>query len=241
MKVLVVVPAHNEEESLPTVLAELRAAAPEAEVVVVNDGSTDRTAAVAAECKAPVIDLPINLGIGGAVQAGLQYGWQHGYDACIQVDADGQHDPADIPALLEPLAAGRADCVVGSRFCGGAGYRSTLARRIGIRLLSGLLWILSGRRVADVTSGYRAMNLLAYGMLVRSYPDDYPEPESLLNLLLAGRRVVEVPVTMRARQAGESSIRPSHAVVYMAKVSLALLIARLRWRMAPQGETALSR
>jgi glycosyltransferase involved in cell wall biosynthesis len=233
--VLVVVPAHNEEESLPGVLDELHRAAPQADVVVVNDGSTDATAEVARGRGASVIDLAINLGIGGAVQAGLKYGWRKDYDVCVQVDADGQHDPADLEALLEPLQSGRADCVVGSRFYGSTGYQSTAPRRAGIRILSTLLRIVSGRRIVDITSGYRAMNRSAFGMLARSYPDDYPEPESLLNLVLAGRRVIEVPVTMRPRRAGHSSICAGSAVVYMVKVSIALLIARLRLWFRPKA------
>lgn len=240
MKALVIVPAHNEEESLGGVLAELRGAVPQADVVVVNDGSSDGTREVATACGVRVIDLAINLGIGGAVQAGLKYGCRHHYDVCVQVDGDGQHDPGDIPALLRPLAAGEADCVVGSRFFGGRGYQSTVARRAGIRILSRLIWLLSGQRVRDVTSGYRAMTRGCVEVLLDSYPDDYPEPESLLGLLLAGRRVAEVPVTMRQRQGGRSSIRLGYTVLYIVKVSLALVIARLRsWLRAgecPAGD-----
>jgi len=151
------------------------------------------------------------------------------------LDADGQHDPADLPRLLKPIFTGEADCAIGSRFCRSGNYRSTLARRMGIRLLSCLLWLLGGKKIADVTSGYRAMNRAAYRRFAFSYPEDYPETESLLELLLDKRRVIEVPVTMHHRQGGQSSIRPCHCLVYMTKVGLALLMAVLRRRvLAPK-------
>jgi hypothetical protein len=237
LRVLIVVPAYNEGESLGELLREIKTCVPGGEVVVVNDGSRDNTGPVAQKNRATLLDLPINLGIGGAVQSGFQYGWRRGCEVCIQVDGDGQHNPADIPALLEPLQNGQADCVVGSRFFGKqGGYQSTFSRRLGIGLLSRLLWLLSGKRILDVTSGFRAMNRRAFGLLAVSYPDDYPETESLLSLLLAGCRVVEVPVTMRDRQGGRSSIFGFRTLVYMVKVSLALIIAKLRWQLNPAGK-----
>ncbi len=231
MRVLAIVPAFNEERSLPAVLSGIARSAPGVDACVVDDGSTDATAEVARGLGATVLSLPVNLGIGGAVQAGFRWARDRGYDAAVQVDGDGQHDASFLPALLEPLAAGRADLVVGSRFAGpvrpGA-FRSTWGRRMGIRYLSAALRVRCGARVSDPTSGFRAAGRRAIELFARSYPPDYPEPESIAVAARSGLRVVEIPVRMTERLHGESSIDLGRTFYYLVKVSLALVLLPTR-------------
>lgn len=226
MRVLVIVPAYNEEKNLPGVLRALRERAPFADVCVVDDGSTDATAEVAARHGATVLQAPINLGIGGAMQTGYLWAHRHKYDAAIQIDGDGQHDPAYIREALQPLEEGKADVVIGSRFLSpeGGGFRSTAARRLGIRYLCWLLRLTNGVRVTDPTSGFRATGRRAISLYARSYPSDYPEPEAIAIAQRCGLRVAEVPVRMAAREHGESSINTARAVYYFVKVSLSILL-----------------
>jgi len=225
---LVVIPTLNEAANIAAVVDGVRGTCG-ADVLVVDDGSDDGTAGLARAAGATVLRHACNLGIGAAVQSGFLYAIAHGYDAVVRVDGDGQHDPGFIPVLLDELARDRADIVVGSRFLAREGYQSTVVRRVGIVIL-GVLSALVGARVTDPTSGYWALNRRALDVLGRWHPDDYPETQSLLLATRAGCRVREVPVVMRPRHAGNSSISTVHAGFSMLKVILAVLIERLRSR-----------
>ncbi len=222
---LVIVPAHNEAESLGEVLAELRQHARDYDVLVVNDGSTDETAVVAREAGYPVLDMCFNLGIGGAVQAGFKYALEHGYKIAVQLDGDGQHPPDQLEALVAPVRAGECEMSIGSRFLGAGDYEGSLSRRMGTRILSRICMLVTGRRITDATSGFRAFGPGALRYLASFYPADYPEPEAIVLLSRRGLPIREVSVRMRPRQAGRSSISGLGSVYYMAKVSLSLLLA----------------
>jgi hypothetical protein len=236
LRSIAIVPVHNEEGSVASVLRELRLEQPEFEVVVVDDGSTDRTAAAAEAEGVRVIKLPFNLGIGGAVQTGYQYARDNGFDIAVQVDGDGQHDPREIPRLLAPLFEGEADVVVGTRFAEGGGYRGTRLRRIGIHLFAGIVSLLVRSRVTDTTSGFRAVNRRAIRLFAADYPHDYPEVEATVLAVRHGLRMVEVPVQMRVRETGSSSITALRSVYYMVKVLLALFIGLFRRYSTPLEE-----
>ncbi|MEW6746057.1 MAG: glycosyltransferase family 2 protein [Planctomycetota bacterium] len=227
-RLLVVVPAFNEASGIGATLDEIHNAAPQATVLVVDDGSTDTTAAVALQHGARVARLPFNLGIGGAVQTGFRHAADGPFDIAIQIDADGQHVPASIPALLQPLLSGEADVVVGSRFLDVESYRSTRPRLFGIQLLSWLAARLTRCRVRDATSGFRAYNRRAFSLLADNYPTDYPEAEALVLMSRAGLRVREVGVAMRPRVFGRSSIGRFRSIHYMFKVMFAMIISVLR-------------
>lgn len=227
MKVLVIVPAYNEAGSIRQVVEELRTCCPECDYVVVNDCSTDQTREILRQLGAGYVEHPANLGIGGGVQTGYQYALERGYDAAIQFDGDGQHDARYIAGLLAPLERDEADVVIGSRFLEKEGFQSSAMRRLGIQMLSGLIYWLSGVRVRDVTSGMRAVNRAMIAEYARNYAQDYPEPEAVLTAGLLGARIVEVPVRMRQRQAGRSSINLLRSAYYMLKVSIALVLDRL--------------
>jgi glycosyltransferase involved in cell wall biosynthesis len=231
-----IVPARNEEDCVGAVVAGIRAFDPEMEVVVVDDGSGDRTAAVARAAGARVVRLPFNLGIGGAVQTGFRYALEHGFQLAVRLDGDGQHDPQELPGLLEPVLSGRADIVVGSRFSGTDAYRSTFARRLGIRMLARLVSALVRRRVTDPTSGFQAVNRRGIALFAADYPHDYPEVEAIVMVHKHRLRLEEVPVRMRARAGGRSSIRAGHSVYYMCKVSLALFVGLFRRNVTPLEE-----
>ncbi|MGZ4438887.1 MAG: glycosyltransferase family 2 protein, partial [Gaiellaceae bacterium] len=203
---------------MAAVVGEIRAADPEFDIVVVDDGSTDRTAGIAEAEGVAVIRLPFNLGIGGAVQTGYQYARDNGFDVAVQVDGDGQHDPREISGLLAPLLEDRADMVVGTRFAAGGGYRGTRLRRVGIRIFAGVVSILVRARVTDTTSGFRAVNRRTICLFAIDYPHDYPEVEATVLAVRHGLRVVEVPVQMRVRESGSSSITALRSVYYMVKV-----------------------
>ncbi len=228
MRVLAIIPAFNEARSLPGVLASIRTSHPEVTACVVDDGSTDDTASVARGLGAVVLSLPVNLGIGGAVQAGYLYARDHGYDVAVQIDGDGQHDPEYLDTLLAPIREERADLVVGSRFLAADGFKSTLLRRVGIRYLSGFLLLRCGARATDPTSGFRAADRSAIELFARSYPSDYPEPEAIAFACRGGLRVLEVPVRMAERAHGSSSITALRTLYYLIKVSLALLLLPVR-------------
>jgi glycosyltransferase involved in cell wall biosynthesis len=224
MKILVIVPAYNEEASLPGVLRDLSEGLPDADVLVVNDGSRDRTAEIAREKGVKVLDLPFNLGIGGAVQAGYLYAKQGGYDVAVQFDGDGQHLAGEIQQLLEPIAADRADMAIGSRFLNPGRYRAPLFRKLGIGIFSFVLSRILGIPVTDSTSGFRAANLKVTEFFARTYPEDYPEVESLVLLHKMNLRIEEVAVIMRERTGGKSSITPLRSMYYMTKVLMAIFI-----------------
>jgi glycosyltransferase involved in cell wall biosynthesis len=227
-----IVPAYNEASSIAGVVAELRATQPEFEIVVIDDGSADETAAVARRAGAEVVQLPFNLGIGGAVQTGIEWARRRGCELAVQVDGDGQHDPREIDKLLEPIVAGNADVAVGTRFAGQGLYRPSVARRIGIGVFAGLVSMIVRQRVTDTTSGFRAMNERAIELFADEYPYDYPEVEATVLIFRHRLRLVEVPVTMRPRDAGRSSITVFRSLYYMGKVSLALFVGLLRPRPA---------
>lgn len=232
---LIIVPAYNEGDALAATLGEARRHAPGCDLVVVNDGSTDDTSEVARGCGVVVLDLPFNLGIGGAVQTGFRYALERGYRAAAQVDADGQHPADRVHALLNPVLRGEADMVVGSRFLADTGYEGGAPRRTGIAFLSWLCSLVAGQRVTDATSGFRAYSRAALEYLARFYPVDYPEPESIVLLARRGLRIREVAVPMRERQGGRSSIRGLRPLYYMTKVSLALVVDLLKEGPQPPG------
>jgi glycosyltransferase involved in cell wall biosynthesis len=229
-RIAFIVPAFNEERSLPGVVADLRQHAPEGTIVVVNDGSTDSTSRVARELGVVLLDLPCNLGIGGCVQTGLLFAAREQFDFAVQFDGDGQHRADQLEKILAPLSRGEADVVVGSRFLEKTDYRPSLARRAGIMIFRLVNSILVGRKLTDNTSGFRAYNAAAVRFLATDYPHDYPEPESLVTLCRAGFRVVEAGVQMRDRQAGRSSITLLRSIYYMVKVLTATVIGATRMK-----------
>jgi glycosyltransferase involved in cell wall biosynthesis len=222
---LVIVPALNEERSIAGVVRSIREAVPAADVCVVDDGSTDRTAAVAADLGAIVLRIAVNLGIGGAVQAGYLWARDHGYDVAAQIDGDGQHDPSNLVAALERIAGG-ADLVIGSRFLVQEvhGFRSTPLRRAGIRYLSAFLRLRCGAQVTDPTSGFRVAGRRAIELFARRYPSDYPEPEAIALAVRSGLVVEEIAVQMQGRAHGRSSIDALRTLYYLVKVSLGLVL-----------------
>lgn len=228
--ILVIIPAYNEEQNIGGVIEDLARLPVALDILVVNDGSLDETSRVArAHARAQVIDLPKNLGIGGAVQTGFKYAARQGYAIAIQFDGDGQHLAAEIPGLLRALREAEANMVIGSRFLDQeSGYRSTFVRRIGIRLFEGVNSLLIGQRVTDNTSGFRAYDRQAIDFLARYYPIDYPEPEAVILLGRNGFRIAEVSARMQERQGGGSSIAGIMSAYYMVKVLLAILMTALR-------------
>lgn len=226
MKILVIVPAYNESESIEKVVESLQNMENEIDYLVVNDCSTDNEEEVLRNISANHIVLPVNLGIGGAVQAGYQYADAHDYDIAIQIDGDGQHDPAYISKLVEPLISGEADMAIGSRFITKEGFQSSGLRRTGITMLSALIRLVCGVKVYDVTSGFRATNRFMTKVFANDYAQDFPEPEAIVSCVMHGGRVKEVPVVMREREAGVSSIHSFKSIYYMIKVSLAVILKR---------------
>lgn len=221
--VLIIIPAYNEQEAILSVARSVMDAG--YDCIVVNDGSKDDTLRICQRNAIPVLDLCVNLGIGGAVQAGHRYAKEHGYAIDIQFDGDGQHDVGSIPALIEAIDAG-ADLAVGSRFVGNSdgNFRSTGLRRAGIKWLSGLIKLMCGQRIRDVTSGFRACDRKAIDLFCQRYPTDYPEPESIVMAVKNGLRVREVPAKMHERQGGSSSIKALSSLYYMIKVTICVLL-----------------
>ena len=235
-RIVAIVPALNEEGIIGKVVDEIRAVSPEIDVVVVDDASSDETAAVARSHGATVLRLPFNVGIGGAVQTGFRYALAEGYDRAVRLDGDGQHDAREIPKLLEPVEHGEADLVIGSRFAEGeASYRPPFARRIGIRVFARLVSLLSGQHVTDTTSGFVALDRVGIELFAREYPHDYPEVEATLVALRSGLRLAQVQVEMRERETGASSITFVRSLYYIVKVLLALLVSSLRRYPRLQG------
>ena len=226
MKGLLIIPAYNEEENIGALLDELDSGYSAYDYIVVNDGSRDATRDILRARHAPYLDLPVNLGIGGGVQCGYQYAVHNGYDVTVQMDGDGQHDPAYLMEVVQPVLDGTYDMCIGSRFIKKEGFQTSFMRRVGIRFLSWLIHLLCGKRVLDVTSGFRACNARMTAYFARHYAIDYPEPEAILAASLAGFSVGEAPVIMKERQGGVSSIHSFKSAYYMIKVSLALIIDR---------------
>jgi glycosyltransferase involved in cell wall biosynthesis len=234
---IAIVPAFNEEGNVGRVIEEIRAFDPGFEIVVVDDGSTDRTAEVAAEHGAIVLRLPFNLGIGGAVQTGYHYALEHRFQLAVQIDGDGQHDPSQLDKLVAPLLADEADVVVGSRFAEGGKYAAGRSRRLGIRLFAALVSALCRQHLTDTTSGFRAVNRKGICLFAADYPHDYPEVEAIVMAIRQRLRLREVAVSMRVREAGHSSITPLRSAYYVIKVTLAVLIALGRRSVVPLEES----
>ncbi len=223
-KILVIIPAFNEEGSVGKVVEDVKTHLPMADALVVNDGSTDLTSEVAKSKGAIVLDLPFNLGIGGAMQAGYKYAYEKGYDIAIQVDGDGQHDPREIPKLLRALGEAEIDVAMGSRFIGDSEYETSMMRRLGSLILSKVISIIVGEKLTDPTSGFRAANRRAIQLFSVNYPQDYPEPEAMVLLHQCRLKMKEIPVKINQRYSGESSITKLRSVYYMVKVLLAVFV-----------------
>jgi glycosyltransferase involved in cell wall biosynthesis len=229
-RLLVIVPAWNEQETLPAVLAELSRSVPDAEVLVVSDGSTDTTATVARAAGTHVVELPINLGVGGAMRAGYRFALRRGYDLTVQLDADGQHDPADIPRLLEAMRAEGADVVIGARFAGVGTYAARGPRRWSMQVLAAALSRVTHTHLTDSTSGFKACNRRAIRLFSANYPAEYlgDTVESLVIAARAGLTVRQIGVAMRPRAGGRPSHSPVQAAVFLVRAVFALLIALSR-------------
>lgn len=227
MKKLVIIPAYNEEASIVNTVQDILDHAPGFDYVVINDCSKDRTLQRCHENGLNVIDLPVNLGIGGGIQTGYRYAVEHGYDVAVQFDGDGQHDASYLQAMADRLERNDLDMVIGSRFIENEGFQSTGLRRFGINFFKFLIKLLYGGTITDATSGMRMCSRRVMEEFSVDYPQDYPEPETVARLLRKKYKVQEIPVVMRERSAGTSSINPAKSVYYMIKVSLAILVERL--------------
>lgn len=228
-RILIIIPAYNEEANIEKVVDNIVKNFPQYDCLVVNDGSADHTGDLCEKNGYALLNLPINLGIGGAVQAGYLYARKYKYDIAVQIDGDGQHNIAYAERMLELLENGEADVVIGSRFITKEGFQSSGVRRAGIRLLSMLIRMCTGTRMSDVTSGFRAVNRRFIEIYSRDYSSDYPEPEAIVTAVMYGGRIREVPVVMNERQGGMSSIKFWDSVYYMIKVTLAILIRRISY------------
>ncbi|MDD7770237.1 glycosyltransferase family 2 protein [Suipraeoptans intestinalis] len=228
MKKLIIIPAYNEEENIEKTVTSIQRDAKEFDYVVINDCSTDRTRKICEEKGYNIVNLPINLGIGGAVQTGYKYARRYDYDMAVQVDGDGQHDPEFLNEMADYIANNKVDMVIGSRFIEKRGFQSSLPRRMGIKFFSVLIRLLTGSTITDPTSGLRMVGRNVIEIFAKDYPKDYPEPESVVAVL--GKRLIvkEIPVIMHEREGGVSSISPKKSIYYMIKVTLAILIEKIR-------------
>ncbi|HEY1316452.1 MAG TPA: glycosyltransferase family 2 protein [Gaiella sp.] len=237
-RIVAVVPAFDEAQAIGSVVSEIHDFDPGIDVVVVDDGSGDGTADAAVAAGAVVVRLPFNLGIGAAVQTGFRYALEQDYDVAVRLDGDGQHDATELPKLLAPLERGEADVVTGSRFRDeNGGYRPPLGRRLGITWFAKLVSLLSRQQVTDTTSGFQALNRPAIALFARDYPSDYPEVEATVLLLKHRLRLLEVPVEMRRRETGSSSITFLSSLYYAVKVTLALFVGIARRSAVPTEES----
>lgn len=228
MKKIIVIPAYNEEGNLEKTVRDIRENAPDFDYVIVNDCSTDNTLGMCREKGFSYLNLPLNLGIGGAVQTGYRYAYYHGYDLAVQFDGDGQHSAKFLAQMAKVLEETESDMVIGSRFIEKEGFQSSGLRRIGIRYFSLLIKLLTGKTVTDPTSGMRMINRKLLKKFTNEYPKDYPEPESVVTVLSEKHKVTEIPVVMNEREEGISSISLRNSVYYMIKVSFAVVIARMK-------------
>lgn len=228
MKKIVIIPAYNESESIVSTINDIKMNAPEFDYVIINDCSKDNTYDICLENGFNVLNLPMNLGIGGAVQTGYLYAYKNGYDIAVQFDGDGQHDAKYLDAMAKELVEFDVAMVIGSRYIDKEGFQSSSMRRIGIKYFSLLIKLLTGKTITDPTSGLRMCNRHVMEMFSEVYPKDYPEPETTVKVLRHKLKVKEVPVVMRARETGVSSITPKKSIYYMIKVTLAILIERVR-------------
>jgi len=227
VRVLIAIPAYREEKNIGAVVESVRRLFPY-DILVVNDGSPDGTSEAARNAGAIVLDLPCNLGIGGAVQTAFLYALERGYDAMVRLDGDGQHEPGDIARVLEPILQGTAEAAIGSRFLGETEYRPPVLRMMGIRFFRVLVNLFTGYRVTDPTSGFFAINRRLMEFYSAQYPSDYPEVDSYILMHRLKARAVEVPARMYEREEGKSSITPFRAIYYMVKVTLSFLINCIR-------------
>ena len=233
-KILIVIPCFNEQESIANVVSNINSIKLQyqfnLDILVVNDCSTDDTLKILANLNCSYLDLPVNLGIGGAMQAGYKYAFRNDYAIAVQLDGDGQHPASELPKILTPLLEDKADVVIGSRFITKEGFQSTILRRIGIQYFKRLNKLLIGKTISDSTSGFRAFNFKTISIVNKYYPDEYPEPEAIVLFGLNKLRISEVPVLMNERQGGVSSIRAWNTLYYMLKVTLGCLFSYLRFK-----------
>ena len=228
MKKLIIIPAFNEEANIEKTVTSIQKDAKEFDYVIINDCSTDCTRKICEQKGYNVVNLPINLGIGGAVQTGYKYAYENGYDVAVQVDGDGQHDPEFLNKMAEYIEKNKVDMVIGSRFIEKKGFQSSVTRRMGIKFFSVLIKLLTGSVITDPTSGLRMVGRNVMEIFAKDYPRDYPEPESVVAVLRKKLVVKEIPVIMHEREGGVSSISPKKSIYYMIKVTLAILIERIR-------------
>lgn len=228
MKKLIIIPAYNEEENIVKTVESILRDSTGFDYVIINDCSRDNTRKICEERGYNIVNLPINLGIGGAVQTGYKYAVRNGYDMAVQVDGDGQHDPSFLEEMASYLEEHDVDMVIGSRFIEKQGFQSSGLRRVGIRFFTFLIRILTGKKITDPTSGLRMVGENVLQIFAEEYPKDYPEPETVVGVLRRGMKVEEIPVIMHEREGGVSSISMKKSVYYMVKVSLAIIIERIR-------------
>lgn len=228
MKKLAIIPAFNESASIVNTVSDIINNAPGFDYIVINDRSRDNTLQVCIDNNINVINLPLNLGIGGAVQTGYWYALENDYDIAVQFDGDGQHDAKYLNDMADFLVKNECDMVIGSRFIEKEGFQSSSVRRFGIKYFSFLIKLLTGKKITDPTSGYRMGNRKIIEQFASAYPKDYPEPETIVAILDKGKKVAEMPVVMRAREEGVSSISLKKSFYYMIKVTLAMIIERIR-------------
>ena len=228
-KVLIIIPVYNEAENIEKVVDNLILNYPQYDYIVVNDGSSDTTRDICRKRGYQYLNLTINLGIGGAVQTGYKYAQDKGYDIAVQMDGDGQHDIAYLEKMLPVLESGEADIVIGSRFIDKEGFQSSFFRRLGIKFLSGLIWIFTGKKIKDVTSGFRVVNKRFIDIYARYYSMDYPEPEAIISAIMNRGKIKEIPVVMQERISGDSSINLLRSAYYIVKVTLAIIVCRISY------------
>ncbi|MCI8494392.1 MAG: glycosyltransferase family 2 protein [Lachnospiraceae bacterium] len=228
MKKLIIIPAYNESECIERTVKDIQKCAQGFDYVIINDCSTDHTKEICEKNGFHLINLPINLGIGGAVQTGYRYAYENGYDIAVQFDGDGQHDASFLIQMADTLQKEKADMVIGSRFIEKVGFQSSLIRRVGIVYFTRLIKLLTGTTITDPTSGLRMINRSVIKIFANDYPKDYPEPESVVAVLKNKKIVKEMPVVMHERQGGTSSIGSLKSIYYMIKVTLAILVESLR-------------
>ena len=228
LKKLIIIPAYNESSNIEGTVAAIKKDAPDFDYVIINDCSTDNTLEICHKNNFNVVSLPINLGIGGAVQTGYLYAKKYDYDLAVQVDGDGQHNPAFLSKMANELIESNVNMVIGSRFLEKEGFQSSKIRRVGIGYFTGLIKLLTGTKITDPTSGLRMINRSLIAEFDESYPKDYPEPESVVHVLKLHKKVKEIPVIMRERQGGSSSIKFFGSIYYMIKVTLAIFTEKMK-------------
>lgn len=228
MKVLIIIPAYNEQDNIINVIQDIMNDASSYDYIIINDGSTDHTKKILQENKFNYINMPVNMGIGVAVQTGYKYAYEKGYDIVIQFDGDGQHRAKYISEMVRIISDNKADMVIGSRFVDKQGYQSTFLRRLGIKYFKFLIWFISGISITDSTSGFRACNRKIIELFTNYYPQDYPESESIMSINRKNLKISEIPVQMQKRNGGKSSIGSAHSVYYMVKVTLAIMIDNIK-------------